>query len=241
MHVEFYVSSNLKICMRKQYHSSLDSLLRRHLTVGDGLYDQNTFANKDLPFVYNLEPKFSCGWKMPGYKNYNARTCRAILPLNNSHSVCSHVWVRYPEAFSCPSDYAYRKDLYLPEDVCVPITTPNLKSDDKEDGGWLHRALSSVVLWTLTLTDKLSNFVVLVLKAICNILFILMSEFLDTIHTTFEQYDKKYTLFEFLLLLLVVVYRSNLPAGVLFTVVYGLTVGFKRSGEFRLHTSLFSE
>lgn len=170
---EFYVSTDLRVCMKRYHQNSLDKLLQRQLTIGRGLYDQNTFAARDLPFHLETKFKYTCSLeKHPWSTRYNPRTCRATLPLNSTHAVCSHVWVRYPVPASCPNDYEYRKSNYRPEDLCVDIVKPTVKPTNTEGGGWLHNSLESVVLWMLTLAENVSQFVVLVLHKILEVVWV---------------------------------------------------------------------
>lgn len=91
---------------------------------------------------------------------------------HSTPAVCSHVWVRYPVPASCPNDYEYRKSNYRPEDLCVDIVKPTVKPTNTEGGGWLHNSLTSVVLWMLTLAENVSQFVVLVLHKILEVVWV---------------------------------------------------------------------
>ncbi|QIJ70139.1 putative protein 3 [Dougjudy virga-like virus] len=163
-----------------------------------------------------------------------------MIPVNYTHAVCENVWFSYKPNL-CYSDYELKRYEYknYHNDVCKLPSIPTKASlETSEDPNWFVKAVQTVVEWLFTLVKPLAKFLIDVVSYILDMLWEIFEPMYKKLFTTIISWDNEYLIFEMILLTLTVTYRSNVFAGVLTVVVFGLVFGYNRRFEFQLLTWL---
>nr|QHA33760.1 hypothetical protein [Atrato Virga-like virus 6] len=223
---DFYVNTDFKICKRGDSLSALSPYLKRRLTLNNGLLDNYVLDHKHLPFVCESNKRYICSDKLSNDGNFKRSTCRSLIVVNSTHALCSHVWVQFPDKL-CPTDYKYRTGMYTYPEICTSISESD-ESKLKTEGNWLTKALVAVVDWLFKATEKVIDFLEKCLLIIFERLGVLIYKQLLTIESVIEDWDEQYLLFELLLINFYLVYKSNSTAAILFTIIFGIVVGYTR-------------
>lgn len=223
----FYVNSKMEVCARGNHLPALSTFLLRKLPTKVRYQVSSQFA----PFAVkdeNFDPSLCDG------NTYLRPSCRELIKLNSSIAVCSNAWVEYPYAEMCPTNREYRHNAYSYNDICVNISrAPQPKRPDLSDG-WLQKSLKSVVIWLMQLVDEFVSFLEKCVTKILSILFEILLDQIGKLDGYIEMVDTRYFVFEILLVVFFITYRSNFHAALIFVVIYGLSFGYERSGDFRL-------
>nr|QHA33772.1 hypothetical protein [Atrato Virga-like virus 7] len=224
---DFYVNTNFKVCKRGDMLTAISPFVKRRLTMNNGLIQNYILDHKHLPFVCETTNKFVCAdIKLHLKDNFKKSACRSLLIVNNTHALCSHVWVQYPDKL-CPTDYKYRTGMYTYPEICTSITESD-ESKLKVEGNWLTRALVAVVDWVFKAAEKFIDFLEGCLSIVLERVGELILKQLLLLEEIIEDWDDKFLLFELLVINFYIVYKSNCTAAILFTLIFGILVGYNR-------------
>lgn len=235
---EFFIDKDFNVCKRGDILSAVAPFLRRRLTVNSGLIQKLVIDPKHVPFVCKTTKQYNCiDNQLHLSENFKKGTCRAHLIINTTHALCSHAWVQYPDKL-CPTDYKYRTGMYTYPEMCTSISESD-GSKPKTEGNWLTQALVAVVDWLFRAAEKVIDFLESCLGLIVERLGVFIYNQLLTVENTFEEWDEQFLLFELLIINFVIVYRSNSTAAILFTLIFGILIGYSREkmgSSFRILT-----
>lgn len=223
----FYVDKDLRICRRGTYLRSLTRLLSRRI-----LDSEKQLYPGDAPF---LEANSLRGASCRPSGTHEPYSCTDLIVVNETYALCSSVWTQlHPGA--CPMDRQYRRGEFGFEDVCTNITVLEKKKafGEDPDDGWLQRSLKQVVNWLTTKIDDFAEFIEgLFLKLLEKVIAFMFSQ-LEVLDSLVEFVDSRYVVFELMVVSFIICYRSNLPAALIFVVIFGVTCGYDRTRDFRL-------
>nr|QGA87339.1 hypothetical protein [Hammarskog virga-like virus] len=221
---EFYVDPELRVCAYGSFLPQISTFLQRRIPV---LTNNVTLINP--PFVTH-ETEISC--KRP----FRDATCPNMIILNRTHGLCAHTWVRVIPEYLCPRDFEYRHGFFTLPDICVNITQPETKPtlQVNYDDSWLQKNLKLVIMWFIDSAEVVVNFIENCFLKLLRKMTAFIFQELAQLQKYLEAFDAEYVMFEMLLLLTFITYRSNIHAAILLVVVFGLVCGYSRTMDFRL-------
>lgn len=157
-----------------------------------------------------------------------------LVSINDTHAVRTGYWTGLSKL--CYIDVRpVTSGVYLPyEWVCVNTSSVVSDAAADDDPGWLEKALRNVVTWLYKEAVQFEHWVA---SIAWRVLRFVGNELLDLLGWLWYQlldYDRTHYVFESLLVLFVVTYRSNFPAGLLLLLILLASVGFHRRGEWRI-------
>ncbi|UHK03238.1 MAG: hypothetical protein FMFV1_gp3 [Hangzhou merodon fulcratus virga-like virus 1] len=227
---KLYNSEN-QVCLKANMHTYAVKFLNRQPENPRHILGSWTLSRKaQLPFLFQSTNEYKCDGT-----TFLPANC-TLIPISYTQAVCENVWFNYSNKI-CPDDYKVKtySDSRVFDICATPLITRAIPKNQFTDDGWLLGSLQKFFHWVI---EQLENIFLAIFRILKKILLDLLSDFETLMSNLAEQIieiDADYCIFEYALLVLIITYRSNLPASIIFIVLIMILFGIKRNSDIRLY------